>query len=119
MSFLIALRFLFEVATKGFGEVYPCLIGYAHEYPHHIGKLVGKFGLLAGFGRLVAIGTCHDTSYLAHLFGENSHIGQFAKVAHAIGFYPSVDLLLSLLYRHITLCFANQYILLQDHHLKV
>ena len=116
MSVFIANCFLIEIATESLGKVYARLIGNTDEHPHYIGKFIGKVGLLAGFGRLVAITACHDASHLAHLLGEYGHIGQFAKVAHTIGLYPFIDLSLSLFYSHTIHDFASQYISLPGRH---
>ena len=56
--------------------------------------------LFAFFERLVTIGSCHDSCQFSNLFREYGHIGQLTEIAHTIGFYPLVDLLLCFFESH-------------------
>lgn len=86
----IALRLLLKVTPKGLAEVCSGLVGQAEEYPQNISHLVGRILRFAGLKRLVAVAAGDDAGQFADFLGQTGHIGEFAKVANAVGLDPRI-----------------------------
>ena len=104
MSCFISFSLLFDILFKGGSQVNAGLIGQTQQHPKDIAQLVRQIALrlFSGLERLVAIAASHNAGHLAHLFGEDGHIGQFAEISYPHTLYPGINLLLCLFYRHRT-----------------